>query len=174
MFDFFRRNKNPNPDATRLLASILVVYPTLQSVTYDPNTEMLELSFALNGKFTHDDFEGFLGYVAESVETFHHLEGLSGAVIELNVEGIYGTYFLNVRRDMATVTSRELSLLTELTENYFGENLIDDTADMVPDEDFLMAQEDYLEQMLSNIRQLRIEGRLIGVREQERVMVYAR
>ncbi len=37
-----------------------------------------------------------------------------------------------------------------------------------------MAQEDYLEQSLGNMRQLRVEGKLVGVREQERVVVYAR
>lgn len=173
MFDFLKREKKPNPDATRLLASILVVYPTIQSVTYESKDGMLELSFALNGKFSHNDFEDFLKYVAESVETFHHLEGMGGASIELNVEGIYGTCFLNVRRDMATLTFRELSLLTELAANYFGESLIEDL-EGIPDEDYIMAQEDFLEQYLNNMRQLRIEGKLVGVRERERVVVYAR
>lgn len=172
MFDFLKRERKPNPDASRLLASILVVYPTIQSVTYEAKGDILELSFALNGKFSKDDFEGFLKYVAESVETLHHIEGLGGATIELNVEGIFGTCFLNVRRDMATLTCRELSMLTELAVNYFGENLIEDF-DSIPDEEYLMAQEDYLEQCLSNIRQLRVEGKLVGVREQERVVVYA-
>lgn len=173
MFDFLKREKKPNPDATRLLASILVVYPTIQSVSYESKDGTLELSFALNGKFSHNDFEDFLKYVAESVETFHHLEGMGGASIELNVEGVYGTCFLNVRRDMATLTFRELSLLTELAANYFGENLIEDF-DGIPDEDYVMAQEDFLEQYLNNMRQLRIEGKLVGVRERERVVVYAR
>ena len=174
MFDFFKREKKPNPDAGRLLASILVVYPSVQSVTYDSKSDMLELSLALSGKFSQDDFEDFLGNIAESVETFHQIEGLGGATIELDVEGVYGTFFLNVRRDMSTLTCRELSLLTELAVNYFGENLIEDVDDDDPDEEYIMAQEDYLEQSLSNIRQLRIEGRLVGVREQERVVVYAR
>ncbi len=174
MFDFFRREKKPNPDASRLLASILVVYPSVQSVSYDSKSDMLELSFALNGKFSQDDFEDFLSHVAESVETFHHIEGLGGAKIELDVEGVYGTCFLNVRRDMSTLTCRELSLLTELAQNYFGENLIEEYEGEIPDEEYIMAQEDYLEQCLNNIRQLRIEGRLVGVREQERVVVYAR
>ena len=174
MFDFFKREKKPNPDAGRLLASILVVYPSVQSVTYDSKSDMLELSFALNGKFSQDDFENFLGHIAESIETFHQIEGLGGATIELDVEGIYGTFFLNVRRDMSTLTCRELSLLTELAENYFGENLIEDYDSESADEDYIMEQEDYLEQALNNIRQLRIEGRLVGVREQERVVVYAR
>ncbi len=174
MFDFLRREKKPNPDASRLLASILVVYPAIQSVIYDSKEDILELSFALNGKFEPNDFEDFLGRVAESVETLHYLEGLSGATIELNVEGIYGTCFLNVRRDMTTLTCRELSLLTEMAVNYFGERLVEDFDSEPPDEDFLMAQEDYLEQCLNNMRQFRVEGKLVGVREHERVVVYAR
>ena len=174
MFDFLKKAKKPDPDAGRLLASILVVFPSVQSVTYDSKDETLELSFALNGKFSHDDFENFLNYVAESMETFHHLEGLSGATIDLNVEGIYGTCFLNVRRDVATLTCRELSLLTELAANYFGDQLIEEYDDSIPDEEYLMAQEDFLEQGLSNMRQLRVEGRLVGVRERERVVVYSR
>lgn len=174
MFDFLKKEKKPNPDAGRLLASILVVYPTIQSVSYDSKEDILELSFALSGKFSKDDFEDFLKYVAESVETLHYLENLYGASIELNVEGVYGTYFLNVRRDMATLTCKELSLLTEMAANYFGENLIEDYEGAVPDEEYLMEQEDYLEQCLSNMRQLRVEGKLVCVREQERVVVYNR
>ena len=174
MFDFLKKAKKPDPDASRLLASILVVFPSVQSVTYDSKDETLEFSFALNGKFSHEDFEKFLNYVAESMETFHHLEGLSGATIDLNVEGIYGTCFLNVRRDVATLTCRELSLLTELAANYFGDQLIEEYDDSIPDEEYLMAQEDFLEQSLNNMRQLRVEGRLVGVRERERVVVYSR
>ena len=174
MFDFLKKEKKPNPDAGRLLASILVVYPTIQSVSYDSKEDILELSFALSGEFSKDDFEDFLKYVAESVETLHYLENLYGASIELNVEGIYGTYFLNVRRDMATLTCKELSLLTEMAANYFGENLIEDYEGEMQDEEYLMEQEDYLEQCLSNMRQLRVEGKLVCVREQERVVVYNR
>ena len=173
MFDFLKREKKPSADATRLLASILVVYPTIQSVTYESKDGMLELSFALNGKFSHNDFEDFLKYVAESVETYHHIEGMGGATIELNVEGVFGTCFLNVRRDMATLTCGELSLLTELASNYFGDKLIEDYGG-IPDEDYMIAQADFLEQSLNNTRQLRVDGKLVGVRERERVVVYAR
>ena len=70
--------------------------------------------------------------------------------------------------------SRELSLLTEMAANYFGDRLIEDEDGSIPDEDYLIAQEDYLEQCLSNMLQLRVEGKLVGVREQERVVVYNR
>ena len=91
----------------------------------------------------------------------------------LMVGDIFGTCFLNVRRDMATLTYKELSLLTEMAANYFGDKLIEDY-DSATDEEYLMEQEDYLEQCLGNIRQLRIEGKLVGVREQERVVIYNR
>ncbi|MBR6887224.1 MAG: hypothetical protein IKN16_02125 [Selenomonadaceae bacterium] len=175
MCDFLKRTKKPNPDASRLLASILVVFPAVQSVTYESKGETLELSFALNGKFSQEELENFLSYVAESLETFHHLEGLGCTTMELNVEGVYGTCFLNVRRDVATLTCRELSLLTELAASYFGDQLIEEyDENYFPDEEYLIAQENYLEQCLNNMRQMRVEGRLVGVREQERVVVYAR
>ena len=172
MFDFLDSNKKPNLDASRLLASILVVYPSVQAVSYDPKDGMLELSFALRGNFSNNEFEGFLKYVAESVEAYHQLENLGNATIELNVEGIYETCFVNIRRNMSTVTCGELSLLTELAENYFGEQLIEEYDNGTPDEEYLIAQEDYLEQMFSNIRQIRIDNRLVGVRERERVVIY--
>ena len=172
MFDFLNENKKPNLDASRLLASILVVYPSVQAVSYDPKDGMLELSFAIKGAFTKDMFDGFLSYVADSVGVYHNLEGLGDATIELNVEGIYDTCFVNVRRDMNTMTCGELNLLTELAINYFGEQLIEELAEGTNDEEYIMEQEDYLEQMLSNIRQIRIENRLVGVREHERVIVY--
>ena len=175
MFDFLKKTKKPNPDASRLLASILVVFPAVQSVTYDSKDETLEFSFALNGKFSQEELENFLSYVAESLETFHHLEGLGCTTMELNVEGVYGTCFLNVRRDVATLTCRELSLLTELAASYFGDQLIEEyDENYFPDEEYLIAQENYLEQCLNNMRQMRVEGRLVGVREHERVVVYAR
>ena len=154
------------------MAAILVVYPPIQAVSYDPKDGMLELSFALRGAFTKDMFDGFLDYVAASVEAYHSLEGLGDANIELNVEGVYDTCFINIRRDMDTMTCGELALLTELAINYFGEQLIEDMTDDNNDEEYIIAQEDYLEQMLSNMRQIRIENRLVGVRERERVVVY--
>ena len=172
MFDFLNKNNKPNLDASRLLAAILVVYPSVQAVSFDPKDGMLELSFALNGDFSKDEFEGFLKYIAESVEAYHQLENLGSATIELNVEGIYSTCFLNIRRDLETLTCGELSMITELAINYFGEKLIEDFNDNTNDEEYIMSQEDYLEQMLGNIRQIRIDNRIVGVRERERVVVY--
>ncbi|MBR1859832.1 MAG: hypothetical protein IJ797_10095, partial [Selenomonadaceae bacterium] len=65
LFDFLNKNKKPNLDASRLLAAILVVYPSVQAVSYDPKDGMLELSFALKGSLSQDEFDNFLKYIAE-------------------------------------------------------------------------------------------------------------
>ena len=65
--------------------------------------------------------------------------------------------------------------MTELALNYFGDRLIEEyDNNFFPDEEYLIAQENYFEQCLNNMRQLRVEGRLVGVREHERVVVYSR
>ena len=175
MFDFLEREKKVNSDASKLLASILVVYPSIQSVTYDSESDILELSFAIKGKFSKEHFQKFLDKFSESVEVFHRLERMNGAKMDLSIEGAYGMFFFHVRRDMLTLNVKEVALFTELTLNYFGERVVEDVDnDLSADEEYIMEQEDYLERCFNNIRQLRIEGRLVGVREQERVIIYTR
>ena len=92
----------------------------------------------------------------------------------MHMEGIGGTFFLHVKRDMTTLSRGEISILTTLIEERFSEDLIFDGISGTADLDFILAQEDHLDQMLVMIRQMNISDRLVGIREQERVVVYAR
>jgi len=170
----FGKKKKPNPDASQLLATILVVYPMISTVSYEPKDSMIRLSVALKGKPSEADFKQLAEKTVDSIEAYHHLEGFSHARIEMYMEGIGGTFFLHVKRDMATLSRGELSVLTALIDEKFSEYLVMDEMSGTADLDFIMAQEDHLDQMLIMIRQMSIPDRLVGIREQERVVVYAR
>ena len=170
----FREKKKPNTDASRLLATILVVYPMISTVSYEPKDGMIQLSFALKGKPSEEGFHQLAEKTVESIEAYHHLEGFSHARIEMDMEGVGSTFFLHVKRDMTTLSRGEISILTTLIEEKFSEDLIFDEIGGTADMDFIMAQEEHLDQMLVMIRQMNIPDRLVGIREQERVVVYAR
>ena len=170
----FRKKKKPNPDASQLLATILVVYPIISTVSYEPKDSMIQLSFALKGKPSEEDFRQLAEKTVESIEAYHHLEGFSHARIEMHMEGVGGTFFLHVKRDMITLSRGEISILTTLIDEKFSEDLIFDEISGNADLDFILAQEEHLDQMLVMIRQMNIPDRLVGIREQERVVVYAR
>ena len=170
----FKREKKPDPEGSHLLATILVVYPEVSTVSYEPEDGMLRLSFAMTGKPEQEAFQQFAQMVIDSIEAYHHLEGFSNAKIEMYIEGAGTTSFLHVKRDIASLSRGELSIIAELVEERFRDELILDGPEGTVDTDFLIAQEDHLEQVLGMVRQLKIPDRLVGIREHERVVVYAR
>lgn len=170
----FRKRKKPNPDVSHLLATILVVYPVISTVSYEPQEDaMLELVFAMKAAPTKERFEKIAKQIIDSLDAYHQLEGFPQARIEMHMEGLGATCFLHVKRDTASLSRGELSVLTTLVEEYFSEELVFDELPPSADPDFLLAQEEQLDQMFGNIRQMQIPDRMVGVREHERVMVYA-
>lgn len=170
----FGRKKKPDPDASQLLATILVIYNAVSTVSYDPEDHMIRLSFAFKGQPAEGDFKEFAAKTVDSIEAYHHLEGFVNPRVEMYMEGVGETYFLHVKRDMKTLSRGEISILTTLVEERFSDYLIVDDVGGTPDADFILAQEDRLDQMLGMVRQMTIPDRLVGIREQERVVVYAK
>ena len=171
----FGRKKRPDPDASQLLATILVIYNLISTVSYDPEDSMIRLSFAFKGQPAEEDFKEFAAKAVDSIEAYHHLEGFVNPRVEMYMEGVGETYFLHVKRDMKTLSRGEISILTTLIEEKFSDYLIiDEIGGAAADADFILAQEDRLDQMLGMARQMTIPDRLVGIREQERVVVYAK
>ncbi|MBR6267104.1 MAG: hypothetical protein IKR28_02065 [Selenomonadaceae bacterium] len=170
----FGRKKRPDPDASQLLATILVIYNMISTVSYDPEDGMIRLSFALKGQPSEGDFKEFAAKSVDSIEAYHHLEGFVNTRVEMYMEGVGETYFLHVKRDMKTLSRGEISILTTLVEESFSNFLIIDDIGDTADADFILMQEDRLDQMLGMARQMTIPDRLVGIREQERVVVYAK
>ena len=170
-----RLAQKPNPEATYLLASILVVFPEIARVSYDPKDELLELSFALDGQLSRDEFQIFTMKVVESIRTYHEITGLNNARLETSIEGIANVSFLQIRRDLKTLTRGELSIITSIAQDLFEERLIIENDD--PDdaeEEMMLAQEEKIDQVFGRLRQNKISDRLVGIRENEKVVVYIR
>lgn len=170
----FKTKKKPNPDASQLLATILVVYPIISTISYEPREGMIKLSFALKGQPPEEEFRQLAAKVVDSLESYHQLEGFYNARIEMQMEGVGETCFLHVKRDMATLSRGELSVLNSLIEEKFSDNLIYDEINGSADMEFILTQEERLDQILIMVRQMNIPDCLVGIRERERVVVYAR
>lgn len=168
-----RNPKKPNPDASYLIASILVVYPEVAKVSYDPENELLQLSFALGGQLSQQDYMNFTAKVIESIQTYHMISGFSEARLELALEGISGVNFLQIRRDMATLTRGELNIIASIVSDIFEDRLIIENDDQ-EDEELTSVQEDKLDQIFFRLRQNKISDCLVGIRENEKVIVYVR
>ena len=185
MFDFLRRHfggtravrhrtEQARP-GVQLLASVLVCFPEIQAVSYEPHIGLLTMDFVLRGTVSEDEMEAFAEFLAESIETYQGLEGGMASEMEFTYEHHEGLMMLHLARRMDEVTEREIGLTVQLLTDRFGEALLVDVhgAD-VPDAEFRQMQHDALDRMLTAVREMPLRDRLVGIRERDQVVVYNR
>ena len=159
----------------QLLASMLVCYPELYSVTYEPQDTEIILDFVVKGKTFRNEMEEFANLLDKSLQTYHDLHGEDPVwlAVDADVNGELMT--VHVRRQLATMLRGELDLLAELFCDKFGEALQTDvhTLDALEPE-FSNMQSSLLDQMFDLAQSSRIKERMIGMRDKDKVVVYNR
>ena len=171
----FRKKKQIDPDGVHLLASILVCFSEITTISYEPQDESLQITFAIRTSMSQKAFEEMAGFLAESIRTYHALEGYSGTSIDLSMETHDTMSFLHVTRDIATLSRMELSMVVTVMKERFGEDLVTDPHGYASlDPEFTAMQEETLDRVLGNIRSIYIPSPLVGVREGDQVMVFNR
>lgn len=185
MFDFLRRRfsgrrhgRTPREQArpgVQLLASVLVCFPEIESVSYDPGHGWLTLDFVVRAAVPPAELEDFAAFLAESIETYHAIE--DGCTSDMNIGyEQHGTLTLiHLSRRMDELTEGELSLIVLLMSEKFGERLlVDPHGTDVLDAEFTSIQRETLERMLLAVREIPLHDRLVGIRERDQVIVYNR
>ena len=159
----------------QLLASVLVCFPEIQAVSYEPHSGLLTMDFVLRGTVPEDEMEAFAEFLAESIETYQGLEGGMASEMEFTYEHHEGLMMLHLARRMDEVTEREIGLTVQLLTDRFGEALrVEAHGADVPDAEVRQMQHDALDRMLTAVREMPLRDRLVGIRERDQVVVYNR
>ena len=167
----FRRKKQPNMDGINLLVSILVCYPEIGTVSFEPKDDTLHFSFPFREVPSKEAFEATGQFIKESIQAYHALEGFFNGQIGMTLEAQGNTAFFHIVRDVYTLSRGEIGLISTLMREHFGKLLILDQerdADMEAD----AAQGDAIDHMIGNLKINRVTDKMIGVRENGRVMVF--
>lgn len=170
----FHREKKPDMQGVNLFVSILVCYPEISTVNYEPEHNTIHFTFAMNAIPNKLDYERVGHLLQESILTYHSLEGYKARRIEVYLEGQGHTAFFNVVRDVQSISRGEISLITALMRDNFGDILMtdpgqDDSDDVEAD---IIAHEDAIDHMIHTLKHTRLKSRLVGIREEGRVLVF--
>lgn len=170
----FGQGRKPNMDGVNLLISILVCYPEIGAVSYEPKDDALHFSFTLRELPSRAEYESVGELIRESILTYHSLEGFEGARIEIFLEGQGHTAFFRLIRDMRTISQGEIAMVATLMRERFGKTLIADAEGHTEAVEFdLAAREDALDNMIGSFKIARGgTNRMIGIREEGRVLVF--
>lgn len=151
-----------------LLISILVRFPQIGSVHYEPDTKALRLVFLIRG--THRDFQPFGERFRLHLALFHQLRQVDVAVASLNRIANEPMTSIEVVRDVTSVCLAELNLIVELINDYYGDCVVYEGHEIVEED---KAEHNIIIESLLNSGPLRCLERLTGFRDSGRVLVYS-
>ncbi|MCL6614350.1 MAG: hypothetical protein K6U03_07030 [Firmicutes bacterium] len=160
-------------NSMNLIASLLVRYPGIATVSLDPEQKSLGFTFVVARPLSRPEFRRFAAILEENLMAVADLIGREPMLMEVNLSDHDGMSFIEVKRDIDTLAPEEISLLTALIDGEFGGARVREQEEALEEEDKAF-QEEMIGRMLEDLKDTRQERKLIGFREDGRVMVFNR
>lgn len=159
-------------DTVNRVVALLVRFPEIHSVRSNPADATLTLSFAIRKRLDRAQTRSFAERVSEHVRAFLDLRGEEPGRIAVTCDRDVAVSFVHVTRDAASFAREELELLVALFADSFREALVRDDAGAPPIDDDPAARDELVEVALDALRDPSQRQRLVGFREEQRVLVY--
>lgn len=157
-----------------LLVSILLRYPEVNTVKFDPDSNSLDFSFMISNTVEKEDFDAFQHEYISSIMAFWNLIRMfEASEAEIAYDIIASMTKIVVKRDISTLTAEEISLSMALVQRWFGDRLIKERESELSEEDRL-THEEFIRNLLADMNDTMFEKKLIGYREEGKVIVFNR
>jgi len=164
------KNGNDVSDSISLLISILVRYPEVASINYEPNSHVLRFTFMCTKEIP--EWDNFSSETISCLEAFNFFENRKAKVIGLSHSKCDRLIMIEIQRDVNTLTAGEIALIISLMRNYFPQELFSDDNDYLLLEEDLLVQEELICNMLEIIKDEAPNQKIIAFREDGRVLVF--
>lgn len=159
------------PDGVNLLVSMLVRYPEISSLAYEPKNNVLTLKFIISPIEDKEAIFLKIDLLEESLAAFYGLMKLRPLLAKISIAIEDKLAVLSIERDVATITRNEVVLLVTLLREQMQGLLLSDLPSEQSGEDNGF-QEELIENMLKSIESNYHGQGLLGIREEGRVLVF--
>lgn len=158
-------------DSVGLLISILVRYPEVATINFDPARQVLKFTFIASRVLTPVELAAIKEKLLNSIEVFNMLEGKETRVSLIGHQVCDQLTMIEVQRDVETLVQEEIALIVQLFHHGLENNLVTEVNESLFEEDLLM-QEEIINHMLNSIRSASEDKYLFAFREDGRVLVF--
>jgi len=166
------QNDQQVSDGANLIISMLVRYPEIGTINFNPDANSLKLTFMISGIPTASEFESSKCLIVNSIAAYHMLQGITDINVDIELSSYEQVAMLTFIRDVQTLSRGEINLVIKLLRERFSDRLVTDHNDAMMEEDLLF-QDEVIEDMLESMRkQYNDHHSLIGIREDGRVFVF--
>jgi hypothetical protein len=158
-------------DTVNRVVALLVRFPELHSVRSNPADATLTLAFAVRKRLDRVAVSLFAERVGDHVRALLDLRNDEPQRLAVAAERDAAVSFVTLTRDAESFSREELELVIALFCDAFGEALVRDAA-AAPVDDDPAARDELVDVALDALRDPAQRQRLVGFREEQRVVVY--
>lgn len=165
--EMLRKNESP---ATRLLISMLIRYPEVSSVRYDPETKSLVFSFFVQGILDEQKQVDCHQSLATHLEICGSLDRKCASIGKLLFSPLDDMTWITYQQSIQLISAAELIILTHVLHTHFPEQV---ALDLLGIEHYdLEQQEEVIDRLLGLPETLGENKLVVAYREDGKVYVY--
>lgn len=158
-------------DSVGLLITILVRYPEIAKINYEPEKQHIKMSFLIKNDITTEVLEKFIKNLKASIITFNYLQHIENIELETNIHTNDAYITIDLYRDIDTLSASEINLIVQLFQSGFTSSIIADSNEQFY-EDELVWQEELITDMLENLKTALPIKKLLAFRDEGKVRVF--
>ncbi len=165
------KRKEQVTDGVGLLISLLVRYPEVASINFEPDQQVIKFKFFVAKTMCDDEMALFEKQMTDSIEVFHKLRGKPVKLSVVRYQHFDNYTMIEIRRDVETLVREEIDLIITLFWQNFKNSLVQDDNGNVYEEDIIL-QEEIIDHMLEIVKDCTVDKKLFAFREEGRVLVF--
>lgn len=155
-----------------VLVSMLVRYPEVGTVKYEPRQQTIRMGLVITGEMTDADWHRLEQDLFDTLDVYHLLEQRQPTVLDVAMESYGDLTSVAITRDVATFSPEEIYTIVEFFKERFAGRLVAEVVDWPSNEDEMIAQDEMIEELVADLEENRSSRNLIAIREDGRVMVF--
>lgn len=166
-----RKSDDRMSRSASLLISMLVRYPEVGTVKYEPRQQTIRWSLLLSGELQEQEFARTRELLMDTLEVYHLLDQRPIAVLEISCESFGDLTQVAITRDVASMSPEEIYTVNEFFRERFAGRLVTEVVEFAGEEE-MIAQDEMIQEILADLGEGRGGRNLIAIREDGRVMVF--
>ncbi len=167
----FWKEGEPFTNSMSLIVSLLIRYPEIATIRLNPEERAFVFTFIFSRRLSATEIREVQEELIESLKALAELNNRQILLLTVGFRKSKGLSFLEIRRDIASFSQEEISLVSGILERRFAGEIIKEQEESIPEDDQLF-QEEMIDHMLEDLRDTIQEKLLIGIREEGRVMIF--
>lgn len=171
MAELGRNPEELSSSTAGLLVSILIRYPEIGALHYDPALRALKFTFMVKREVDDAELDALRSTVIDSLEAYAVLTNSGPPEVAVGRVEYGDMTMIEVTRDIRTLNAGDIAILVSLLKERFGDDLASEPADPLAEEEAYV-QDEYIEDLLDDMKISGIDKSLIGFRDSGRVVVF--